>query len=222
MDFILQAFADCMDANGLDDYSPEMGEILIRYCEETLKVCTSRVTRAKIIVSKLNRLFQGLDGEEALWAGKSTTVELPDSLLHVLDSFISHCRNNGNKDTTLRYKRWICGRFLKNLENLGCSTLSDLSGELIQTAFLQLGYLRYWERIGPFLRYLFESGQVQRDFSKLVINRKNTHPIQRYTHKMKFLLLKLPLTAAQRQASGTMRSFCYCPAMVSAPVIFQP
>ena len=169
MDFILQAFSDCMDANGLDDYSPEMGEILIRYCEETLKVCTSRVTRAKIIVSKLNRLFQGLDGEEALWAGKSTTVELPDSLLHVLDSFISHCRNNGNKDTTLRYKRWICGRFLKNLENLGCSTLSDLSGELIQTAFLQLGYLRYWERIGPFLRYLFESGQVQRDFSKLVI-----------------------------------------------------
>lgn len=79
MDFILQAFSDCMDANGLDDYSPEMGEILIRYCEETLKVCTSRVTRAKIIVSKLNRLFQGLDGEEALWAGKSTTVELPDS-----------------------------------------------------------------------------------------------------------------------------------------------
>ena len=36
MDFILQAFSDCMDANGLDDYSPEMGEILIRYCEESL------------------------------------------------------------------------------------------------------------------------------------------------------------------------------------------
>lgn len=176
MDFILRAFADCMDANGLDEYSPEIGEILIRYCEETLKVCSSRVTRAKIIVSKLNRLFQGLDGEEALWAGKSTTVELPDSLLHVLDSFISHCRHNGNKDTTIRYKRWICGRFLKNLENLGCSVLPDLSGELIQTAFLQLGYLRYWERIGPFLRYLFESGQVQRDFSKLVINRKKYSP----------------------------------------------
>ena len=77
MDFILRAFADCMDANGLDEYSPEIGEILIRYCEQTLKVCASRVSRAKIIVSKLNRLFQGLDGEEALWAGKSTTVELP-------------------------------------------------------------------------------------------------------------------------------------------------
>ncbi len=51
-----------------------------------------------------------------------------------------------------------------------------MSGELIQTAFLQLGYLRYWERIGPFLRYLFESGQVQRDFSKLVINRKKYSP----------------------------------------------
>lgn len=176
MDFILRAFADCMDANGLDEYSPEIGEILIRYCEQNLKVCASRVSRAKIIISKLNRLFQGLDGEEALWAGKSTTVELPDSLLHVLDSFISHCRHNGNKDTTLRYKQWICGRFLKNLENLGCSALPDLSGELIQTAFLRLGYLRYWEKIGPFLHYLFESGQVQRDFSKLVMNRKKYSP----------------------------------------------
>ena len=34
MDFILRAFADCMDANGLDEYSPEIGEILIRYCEQ--------------------------------------------------------------------------------------------------------------------------------------------------------------------------------------------
>lgn len=177
MDFIFRAFSDFMDANGLDEYSPEIGKELIRYCEETLKVCSSRVTRAKIIVSKLNRLFQGLDGEEALWAtNKPTTVELPDSLLHGLDSFISHCRHNGNKDTTIHYKWWICSRFLKNLDNLGCSSLTDLSGELIQTAFLQLGYLRYWERIGPFLRFLFESGQIKRDFSKLIMSRKKYSP----------------------------------------------
>ena len=177
MDFILRAFADFMNENSLDEYSPEIGEILISYCKDTLKVCSSRVTRAKIIVSKLNRLFQGLDGEEALWAvDKSSTVELPDSLLHGLESFILHCRQKGNKNTTIRYKRWICGRFLKNLENLGCSELADLSGEQIQTAFLQLEYLRYWRDIAPFLRYLFENGQVQRDFSKLIVNRKKYSP----------------------------------------------
>lgn len=166
MDFILRAFTNYMNANGMEEYSPEIGEILIHYCRETLKVCDSRVSRAKVIVGKLNRLYQGLDGEEALWADKIVPVELPDSLSRALDSFISHCRHKGNKETTLHYKRWICSRFLKNLEMLGCQSLQSINGELIQSAFLQLGYLRYWERIGPFLRYLFESGQIQRDFSK--------------------------------------------------------
>ena len=54
MDFILGAFTGYMNANGMDEYSPEIGEDLIHYCRETLKVCNSRVSRAKIIVSKLN------------------------------------------------------------------------------------------------------------------------------------------------------------------------
>lgn len=176
MDFILRAFANYMNANDMNEYSPEIGEILIHYCKDSLKVCESRVTRAKVIVSKLNRLYQGLDGEKALWADKTAPVELPDSLLNVLNSFIFHCRHNGNKETTLHYKRWICSRFLKNAENLGCLCPQKLTGELIQTAFLQLGHLRYWEKIGPFLRYLFESGQTQMDFSKLVPNRKKYSP----------------------------------------------
>ena len=65
MDFILRAFTNYMNANGMEEYSPEIGEILIHYCRETLKVCDSRVSRAKVIVGKLNRLYQGLDGEES-------------------------------------------------------------------------------------------------------------------------------------------------------------
>lgn len=176
MDFILRAFTNYMNANGMDEYSPEIGEILIHHCKETLKVCDSRVSRARVIVAKLNRLYQGLDGEEALWTDKTVPIELPDSLSKALDSFILHCGHNGNKDTTLYHKRWICSRFLKNLEILGCQCLQSMNGELIQSAFLELGYLRYWERIGPFLRYLFESGQTQRDFSKLIVNRKKFSP----------------------------------------------
>lgn len=176
MDFILRAFSNYMNANGMDEYSPEIGEIPIRYCEETLKVCDSRVSRAKIIVAKLNRLYQGFDGEEALWTDITVPDELPDSLSKSSDSFIFHCHHNGTKDTTLYYKQWICSRFLKNLEMLGCQCLEYINGELIQSAFLHLSYLRYWEKIGPFLRYLFESGQIQRDCSKLIVNQKKYHP----------------------------------------------
>lgn len=176
MEFIFREFSNYMADNGMDEYSPEIGEILINHCKETLKVCGSRVSRAKVIVSKLNRLYQGLDGTEALWAHKTISIKLPDGFAEILDSFIAHCRCAGNKDTTLCYKRWICTRFLKNLENLGCQCPESLTGEQVQTAFLQLGYIRYWEKIGPFLRYLFESGKVPRDFSKLVLNRKKFSP----------------------------------------------
>lgn len=43
MDFILRAFTSYMNANGMDEYSPEIGKTLINYCRETLKVCDSRV-----------------------------------------------------------------------------------------------------------------------------------------------------------------------------------
>lgn len=177
MDFILRAFSDYMSDNAMDEYTPETGEILVSHCRETLKVCGSRVLRAKGIVFKLNRLYQGFDGNDALWAvDRTAPIRLPDSLLAVLDGFISHCRSNGNKETTLHYKRWLCGRFLKNVADLGCLFPENLTGEVIQRAFLQLGYLRYWERIGPFLRYLFESGQTRNDFSKLVLSRKKHSP----------------------------------------------
>lgn len=77
MDFILKAFTAYMNANALDEYTPEIGECLIQYCEQELKVCPSRVSRAKVIVRKLNRLYQGLDGRDALWGDKTAVVKEP-------------------------------------------------------------------------------------------------------------------------------------------------
>ena len=45
MSFILKAFSTYMTENGLEEYTPEIGELLIRYCEQDLHVCPSRVSR---------------------------------------------------------------------------------------------------------------------------------------------------------------------------------
>lgn len=176
MNFILHSFATYMDENGLDAYSPEIGERLIRHCEAELKVCASRVSRARTIVRKLNRLHQGLDGRDALWGDQTVPIVLPDDFGKILDAYISHCREKGNKQTTLHYKQWICGRFLKNLASSGCEKAEDISGELIQSAFLQLKFSRYWERIGPFLRFLFENGYTEHNYSMLIQHRKKNSP----------------------------------------------
>lgn len=176
MSFILKAFSTYMTENGLEEYTPEIGELLIRYCEQDLHVCSSRVSRAKNIVGKLNRLLQGMDGREALWTYKSVIVELPDDLMKSLDAYTAYCEDNGNRQTTLRYKRWICGRFLIRLADLGCKKTDEITGKLVQSAFLSLGYTRYWERIGPFLRFLFENGRLEHNYSKFIPHRNKHMP----------------------------------------------
>lgn len=176
MDFILNSFASYMDKNGLDVYSPEIGERLIQYCEVELKVCASRVSRARVIVRKLNRLNQGLDGREALWGDKTSPIVLPADFEKILSAYISYCRRKGDKQTTLHYKQWICSRFLKNLSSSGCEKAEDISGDMVQSAFLQLKFSRYWERIGPFLRFLFEKGYTKLNYSMLIQHRKRNSP----------------------------------------------
>lgn len=177
MDFILKAFEKYMQVNALEEYSPVLGEVLINYCVQELRVCSSRVARAKIVVAKLNRLQEGYDGEQALWLDQTIKIPLPDELQDALDSYILHCKANGNKETTIHYKRWICGKFLKNIAGLGCTDTKKITGENVQAAFISLKYTRYWERIGPFLRFLYENGLTDRNYSKLILYRKK-YPLQ--------------------------------------------
>jgi len=176
MEFILTAFEKYMITNAQEYYTPVIGDALVDYCENKLHVCASRVIRAKNIVSKLNRLLKGYDGNEALWCDHSVHIALPEDLQIVLDKYILQCRINGNKETTLHYKRWICAKFLANLAALGCISTNHIKGEDVQTAFLQLKYTRYWERIGLFLRFLYEQGYTKHNYSCLLNNRKKYPP----------------------------------------------
>lgn len=172
MKFILKTFSVYMKRNNLTDYSPEIGERLVAYCKNELHVCPSRVSRAKNIVGKLNRLLLGLDDRVALWSYHSPLLVLPDNLQKVLEEYLSFCRENGNRDTTLQYKEWICTRFLHSLSELGCANIGELTGANVQTAFLSLNHMRYWERIGPFLRFLYHKNFVKCDFSRIILYRK--------------------------------------------------
>lgn len=46
----------------------------------------------------------------------------------------------------------------------------------MQAAFLALGFTRYWERIGPFLRFLFEAEYLKQNYSRLIQHRHNPNP----------------------------------------------
>lgn len=179
MRFILRAMASYMETYGLQEYTPEIGDRFIAYCISELRICSSRVHRAKNITGKLNRLLQGFNGREALLPDKTVKFELPDEFRRSLTDYLAYCAGKGNRQNTIDYKYWICGRFLKNLSDLGYTVIHDVTGEHVQTAFLALGFMRYWEKIGPFLLFLADNNLLKQNYSKLIQNRR--HPIPQPT-----------------------------------------
>ncbi len=176
MEFILGALSDYLDNNGQKNYTSGDGDRFLVYIKDKLKICASRINRAKRIVRMLNRLNQGLDGTEVFKACKEKCFSLPEGLEKSLQAFLKYCELAGNRKTTIKYKRWICGRFLENLAAQGCMSPKDINGKRIQAAFVSLGFTRYWERIRMYLRYLFEEGLVERNYSGLIQIRRHPMP----------------------------------------------
>lgn len=176
MSFILRSMSNFMETNRLDDYSPEIGERFVAYCFNDLRICSSRISRAKNIVGKFNRLLQGLDGRDALLPDLTKRLELPDALMAPLREYLVHCAEKGNRQSTIDYKHWVCNRFLKNLLELGCTEMKDMTGDHVQAAFLALGAIRYWERVGPFLHFLADSNYLKQNYSGLIQRRRHPMP----------------------------------------------
>lgn len=176
MRFILHSMSNFMKTNRLEGYSPEIGERFVAHCVNDLRICSSRISRAKNIVGKFNRLQQGLGGRDALLPDMTRRFELPDDLMIPLQEYLANCAEKGNRQSTIDYKHWICNRFLKNLLDLGCTRIRDLTGENVQTAFLALGSIRYWERVGPFLRFLADSNYLKQNYSGITQRRRHPMP----------------------------------------------
>lgn len=170
MTFVINALSAYMDSQSLEEYSPEVGEKFVSYCRKDLHTCSSREWRAKSVVNKLNRLSRGLDGKTALLHTKSKELSLPEGLKKSLTDYISHCEDEENKKSTIKYKYWLCGRFLENISNLGCKEIWNMTGENIQTAFLALGHMRYWPKLRPYFHFLFDNNLLPQDYSNLIQN----------------------------------------------------
>ena len=168
MEFILKTLSSYMDSHSLVEYTPEIGKRFIAHCISDLRICASRISRAKNVTGKLNRLLHGLNGKDALLPGRPETLDLPECLKKSLADYLVYCAEEGNRKSTIDHKYWICGRFLKNLAELGCEETRDMTGKNVQAAFLSLGFTRYWERIRPYLRFLFDSDRLEQDYSGLI------------------------------------------------------
>lgn len=177
MRFILNALQDYLKICNLNEYNPKVGAGFIDYCSGELQICSSRITRAKNIIGKLNRMMQGIEGRDALLPGLTIKFLLPQSLSDALDAYIIYSDRKGSRSTTNRNHYLVCGRFLQNIVGLGCTQIGDMTAEHIQTAFLVMDSMGYWQRLSPFFQFLFEEGFLNRNYSTLVQYRRRLMPM---------------------------------------------
>lgn len=113
-------------------------------------------------------MLQGLNGRAALLPDTHKKFDLPECLMKTLTDYLVYCADEGNRKSTIEHKHKACANFLTNLAELGCNEIGGLTGENVQSAFLSPGSMRYRDRIRPFLRFLFNSNLVERDYSVLI------------------------------------------------------
>lgn len=93
---------------------------------------------------------------------------LPGSYEGLLQSYLSYCRKNGNKEGTIIAKRSFCSRFLMYLSDLGCHELGEWTSSYICKACVKAQNKDAWAVIRMFLKFLNLSNLVDADYSTLV------------------------------------------------------
>lgn len=144
-----------------DIYTKAIGDSFL----STLNVSDTTFVSYKCAIRRLNDYLDGLPYRCHHGNPCDCVVDI---YVPVLDEYLKYCKGINNKPTTIHAKEKSCVIFLNCLESLGCSTLSELSPELVFQALLHFDNKDNYTLIRLFLRYLFEEGYIKSDFSGIV------------------------------------------------------
>jgi integrase len=103
--------------------------------------------------------------------------ELPQGFDLLLADYRGHCENNGLRPGSISQYDKMCGWFLHNLAECGCTEPSQITASKIVSACLELTSNSYLEPIRTFLRYCADSGKTDRDYSYILPPYKRPQPM---------------------------------------------
>lgn len=144
-----------------DIYTKAIGDSFL----STLNVSDTTFVSYKCAIRRLNDYLDGLPYRCHHGNPCDCVVDI---YAPVLDEYLKYCKGINNKPATIHAKEKSCVIFLNCLESHGCSTLSELSPELVSQALLRFDNKDNYALIRLFLRYLFEEDYIKSDFSGIV------------------------------------------------------
>ncbi len=154
--------------SGNPGYSPSFGSEYLEW--QKTRVSSNEISRLtyNLYRTLIRRLDDCYYGRGFIVRMSIEPNELPEGFSRCFKGFLEYCAGTGNRPGTLRNKRDCCHRFLTNLIELGCTDIRHMDGNMAGRAVLQEKNKNFWTIIRQFLRYLSDSGTIEKDYSPLV------------------------------------------------------
>lgn len=151
--------------NGFDYYTKEGGNSLLQdYLNKHGK--NQYYTNLQTVIYRLNDLID--DNWKDVHSDKGKHFTLSDEFVTVVDKYCVHETDVGLAVGTIKNKRYATSWFLHELCKLQCTSLVQLSPQVITMACTKITDHNLWGEIKVFLRFLAESGEVNKDYSTLI------------------------------------------------------
>lgn len=164
-----------MAQNSCQDYSPKTGEQFISDFIKNRDIKQSTRQALDTFINKVNDVFYG---RSFIAYHSKNTVAVPFGFEKALDSYVSHCMKNGNKQSTIELKMRGCSCFCRLLSQSGCDNLGSIGESPVAKACLCISNKNSWRFIREFLHFLYESAYIGKDYSYLVpkVSKKSVLP----------------------------------------------
>jgi len=162
---ILKNLALHMQLNGISTYSSEIGKAFVENYISTHEISVSFQMTISTVIGRLNDYC---DGREYSLQRKKSSAKLPESYAVLLEDYLLFCKQDGNREGTIKGKRKFCGDFLIFLMALGCKDIKDINSTQICKACLMFHNKDAWGIIRLFLKFLYKENVIEYDYSIIV------------------------------------------------------
>lgn len=158
----LEKFAD---KNGFAGYSPEVGMEFLADYVRSHDVGVSSKMLVKTFIAKVNDIY---DGHGFCAHHTQAPKPLPDGFKKAMEDYTVCCQQKGNRQSTIDIKMRVSVRFCVFVERCGCMCPSQLNVSAISQFCLHACNQDNWRFIREFLRFLYESGRAEKDYSYVI------------------------------------------------------
>lgn len=155
---------------GIETYTPTVGRRYYEYYLETHDIKKSRQKSMETAIHRLNDYYEG-----TAFCPQHTKEQLliPKAFEVQVNSFLSKCKEAGNKSNTIYAKQRFVTNFLMDCMSNGCNGINSLNPPIVCQACIMAKNKDSWAAVRDFLRFLAKTGATETDLSTFVPHHKH-------------------------------------------------